>query len=149
MHCWQLAQSRTLIRAGLGLLLVSMIIGLLVPIFADMKRAVSTHIIGIAQGTLIALGTGWPRLALRKPLAIAAMLLLLYGATTAWLANLGAAIWRAGANSFPLSQSRGTPTQELLIAIGLRSAAAALLVATALTLTASLRRAPALEVERP
>jgi hydroxylaminobenzene mutase len=126
--CWQLAQSRTLIRAGFGLLLIAMIVGLLVPLFADPKRAVSTHVVGIVQGILlVASGHIWPRLALPKRASIAATLLLLYGCGAAWIANLGAAMWRAGGATFPLAEARGSVGQELVIAVVLRSSAVALI----------------------
>jgi len=140
--CWQLAQSRTLIRAGFGLLLIAMILGLLVPLFADPKRAVSTHVLGIVQGILlVASGHIWPRLALGKPASIAATLLLLYGCGAAWSANLGAAIWRAGGETFPLAEVRGSAGQELVIAIGLRSSAITLIAASVMVLIGLRNRA--------
>jgi hypothetical protein len=67
-------------------------------------------------------------------------LLLLYGCAAAWIANLGAAIWRAGGATFPLAEVRGSGGQELVIAIGLRSSAIALTCGILLTLV-GLRRA--------
>lgn len=122
-------------RAGFGLLLVAMIVGLLVPLFADPRRAVSAHVLGIVQGILlVVVGQVWPRLAFPKPVSIVAAVLLLYGCAAAWLANLAAAIWRAGGATFPLVEARGSAGQELIIAIGLRSSALALLCAIVLAL---------------
>lgn len=133
--CWQLAQSRILLRAGVGLLLGAMILGLLVPLFADPKRAVSAHVLGIVQGILlVAVSQIWPRLVFPKRISIVAAVMLLYGCAAAWLANLGAAIWRAGGATFPLATERGSAGQELVVAILLRSSAIALIGAIALAL---------------
>ena len=138
--CWQIAQSRILIRAGFALLLVALIVGLLVPMFAVPKRAVSAHVLGVVQGLLLAVaGLVWPRLAFPRAASIAATVLLLYGCAAAWSANLGAAVWRAGGGTFPLVEARGTPAQELFIAIGLRTSAIALIAAVVLMIV-GLRR---------
>jgi (hydroxyamino)benzene mutase len=136
--------SHTLILAGFTLLLLSMLIGLLVSVFAVPARAVSAHVLGVAQGTLLAVvGVVWPRLALGKRASVAAAVALLYGCGAAWLANLGAAIWPAGGATFPLIETRGTPAQELVIAIVLRSSAIALIAAVVLLLVGLCRSSPA------
>ena len=125
---WRIAQSRRLLIVGFAVLFVAMVVGLLVPAFAVPKRAVSAHVLGVAQGTLLAVtSTAWNRLALGKRWATVAAFALIYGCIAAWLANVAAAVWRAGGATLPTVDARGTWLQEIAIAIALRTSGVALL----------------------
>jgi hypothetical protein len=64
------------------------------------------------------------------------LVLAVYGCFAAWMANLAAAIWGTGNTMLPLAagQAHGTALQEGMIAIALRSAAAALIAVALLIL---------------
>jgi hypothetical protein len=64
------------------------------------------------------------------------MVLAIYGCLAAWTANLSSAVLGAGSSMLPIAagSAHGTPIQERLITIALRSAAASLIVAAVLVL---------------
>ena len=137
---WRLTQSRRLLVVGFALLFVAMVVGLLVPAFAVAKRAVSAHVLGVAQGTfLVMTSMTWKRLALGKRWANVAALALIYGCMGAWLANVAAAVWPSGGATFPTVDVRGPWPHEIAIAIALRTSAVALLAGMMLILV-GLRR---------
>jgi hydroxylaminobenzene mutase len=89
------------------------------------------------QGLFLSvLGLLWPRLKFTPRLSVIAFWLAVYGCFAAWTANLLAAIWGAGNTILPIAAgaARGSALQERIINGGLRTAAAALIAATALVL---------------
>ena len=59
--------AQRLLRAGALLFLLALLVGLAVPRFTVPRLALSTHLLGIMQGTfLIAVGLLWPRLSLTR-----------------------------------------------------------------------------------
>jgi hydroxylaminobenzene mutase len=121
-----------LIQAGALLFLAGLIVGFAVPRFAVPRLGLSVHLLGITQGLfLMVAGLVWPRLDLTRRLSLLGMGLAAYGCLAAWTANLLAALWGAGSHLLPLAagQAQGSPVQEAVIAIGLRTAAISLVAA--------------------
>ena len=136
-------QGHRLIQVGMLLFLLALLVGLAVPTFAVPRLGLSTHLLGIMQGTfLTVVGVFWPRLRLTGATARVAFVLAIYGCVAAWTANLFAAIWGAGNTIVPIAAgaARGSPIQEGVISIALRSAALSL-IATALLILWGLRGA--------
>jgi (hydroxyamino)benzene mutase len=134
---WRMRQGQRLIQVGVSLFLVALLTGLVIHKTALPRLALSAHLLGIMQGIFLAVtGLLWPRMKLGKGASRVAFLLVIYGCLAAWLANLLGAIWAAGGSMVPFAagQARGTPLQEFIIGIGLRSAAASLIVALLLML---------------
>ena len=126
----QMRQGHRLIQVGLVLFLLALLTGLAVHKMPLPRLALSTHLLGLMQGSFLAiLGLLWPRLQLGRTLSKITFLLIVYGCLAAWFANLMGAIWNAGGSMVPFAAgvARGTALQEGLITVGLRSAAASLI----------------------
>lgn len=132
-------------QAGAALLLLGLLVGLTVPHLALPRLALSAHLLGITQGTLLlAVGQLWPRLRLTARRSGLGSLLAIYGCGAAWTANLLGAVWGAGGSMVPLATGgvRGSAVQEVLIKVLLVSAALSL-VLFGVTLLWGLRGGPA------
>ena len=132
---------RRLLQAGGLLFLLGLLVGLGVPKFAVPRLALSTHLLGITQGTvLMVAGLVWPRLKVTRSQSGLGCSLARYGCAAAWTANLLGAMWGAGGAMVPLAAggARGTGLQEGLIKVLLVSAAVSL-IGFALTLLWGLR----------
>jgi hydroxylaminobenzene mutase len=108
-----------------------------VPHFAVPRIGLSAHLLGIMQGLfLMVMGLVWPRLRLGRALLRLAFCLVLYGCLAPWAANMLAAIWGAGNALLPMAagQAHGSPLQEGIIAVALRTGGASLIAAAALIL---------------
>ena len=130
-------QGHRLLQVGVFLFLLALLVGLVVPKFAVPRIGLSTHLLGIMQGTfLVAIGLAWERLRLTLAASKAAFFLAIYGCFAAWTANLTAAVLGAGRSMLPLAagSARGTPVQETVIAVALISAALSLIGMTLLVL---------------
>jgi hydroxylaminobenzene mutase len=117
---------------GMLLFLLALLVGLAVPTFAVPRLGLSTHLLGIMQGTfLMIVGVLWPRVRLTRVMARVGFFLAIYGCLAAWTANLLAAIWGAGNSMVPIAagSAHGTAIQEGIISIALRSAALSLIAA--------------------
>lgn len=120
-----------LLQVGMLLFFLALFVGLAVPKFALPRLALSTHLLGIMQGTfLLVAGSLWPRLNLTRSLSLAGCGLAIYGCIAAWTANLCGALWGAGGTMVPLAagQARGSALQEGLIRFGLMTAAVSLIL---------------------
>jgi len=138
-------QARRLLQLGLALFLLALFVGILVPRFAVPRLALSTHLLGLLQGTfVVAVSAVWPRLNFTRATSWLAFWLLVYGCVAAWLANLLGAYWGAGNTLLPMAagSAHGSALQEGAIVVLLRSSAVALVVSLALSLWASLRSFP-------
>lgn len=134
---WALRQGHFLLRAGLLLFLFALLVGLAVPHFAVPRLALSAHLLGIMQGLfLMSAGLLWPRLELTRAMSRVGAWAVTYGCYAAWAANVLAAVAGAGNSMLPMAAgaAHGSPWQEILIMVGLRSAAVSLIGATALML---------------
>jgi len=137
--------AQRLLQVGVGLFLFAVLLGLAIPHFTVPRLALSAHLIGILQGLFLAVvGLLWPRLTLTPTHFKVTFWLLVYEAVAATLSNVLAAAWDAGNTIIPMAAgpAHGSDLQEIVINIGLRSTALALIVALALILW-GLRRASA------
>lgn len=133
----QMRQGHRLIQVGVGLFLIALLTGLVVHKMPLPRLALSVHLLGIMQGTFLAVvGLLWPRLRLGRMSSKATFLLLVYGCLAAWFANLLGAIWAAGGSMVPFASgnTQGTALQEGIITVGLRTAAISLILALLLLL---------------
>ncbi|MCG6537095.1 MAG: hydrogenase [Syntrophales bacterium LBB04] len=122
--------SRRLISLGVVLFLLGLVSGLLVPILANPRMGLSSHVEGVMNGMLLILmGIIWPRLHLGNRAMKAASWLLIYGAYANWANTLLAAAWAAGGSIMPMASHglKGTPAQEMVISILAVSLALAML----------------------
>ena len=119
-----------LLRVGMMLFLFALLVGLAVPRFAVPRLGLSTHLLGLMQGTfLLVAGSLWPKLTLTRAVSRAGTYLATYGCIAAWIANLLGALWGAGNSMVPIAagQARGSVVQERIIAAGLVTAAVSLI----------------------
>ena len=133
-----------LLQVGGLLFLLGLVVGLGVPKFTVPRLALSTHLLGITQGTfLMVAGLLWPRLKLTRATSGMGRVLATYGCLAAWTANLLGAVWGAGASMVPMAAgaARGTPRPETTIRVLLISAAVSL-VCVAVLILWGLRAAP-------
>jgi hydroxylaminobenzene mutase len=139
-HSQERAAQR-LLRVGALLFLLALLVGLAVPRFAVPRLGLSTHLLGLMQGTfLLVSGLLWPKLKLTGAVSRAGSYLAIYGCIAAWTANLLGALWGAGNSMLPIAagQARGSLIQERIIAAGLVTAAVSL-IATAMIILWGLR----------
>ena len=129
--------SRRLLSLGVLLILLGFLSGLLIPILANPRMGLSSHVEGVMSGMLlILLGIIWPRLRLGDRAMKVTSLLLIYGAYANWANPLLAAAWAAGGSMMPMASMglMGTPVQEMVIGILAVSLVLALLTGISLVL---------------
>lgn len=139
---WRLRPAHRLLQLGIFLFLLALLVGIAVPRFAVPRLALSVHLLGLMQGLFLSvLGLLWPRLNFTRRLSAIGFWLAVYGCFAAWMANLLGAIWGAGNTIVPIAagQARGSDWQELIINVGLRTAAVSL-IATAVVVLWGLRK---------
>jgi (hydroxyamino)benzene mutase len=110
---------------------------LLIPVLANPRMGLTSHVEGIMSGMLlVVMGLIWPRLSLGSRAMTAASWLLIYGAYANWANPLLAAAWAAGGSMMPMASNglKGTPVQEMIIGILSVSLALALLIGIPLVL---------------
>ncbi len=132
-----LRRAHRLLQVGIFLFFLATLVGLAVPHFAVPRLGLSTHLLGIVQGIfLVVIGLLWPKLTLGPRTAHLLFWLLIYGCFAAFTANLLAGVWGAGNSMLPIAagSARGTPLQEGIIVVSLRSAAVSLIAALLMTL---------------
>ena len=128
---------RRLIRCGVLLFLLGLLTGLIVPMLANPRMGLSSHLEGVMNGiVLVVLGLVWPRLRLARAASLAAFWLVVYGTYVNWATTLAAAAWGAGAPMMPIAGlgHQGTRLQEGIIAFGLVSLALAMIATCAIVL---------------
>jgi (hydroxyamino)benzene mutase len=129
--------SKRLMRLGVLLILLSLLTGLLIPVLANPRMGLTSHVEGIMSGMLLVImGLIWTRLSLGSGAMAAASWLLIYGAYANWANPLLAAAWAAGGSMMPMASNglKGTPVQEIIIGILSVSLALALLIGIPLVL---------------
>lgn len=109
-------QSNKLIFYGILLFLLGLIIGLVIPFFANSRMGLSSHIEGVLNGMfLIILGLIWHKIALSARWLKISFWLAVYGTFANWFALLYAAIVNAG-RDLPFAKGQeGTPLQEGIV----------------------------------
>jgi (hydroxyamino)benzene mutase len=138
-------------QVGALLFLLGLLVGLGVPRFAVPRLALSTHLLGITQGTLLmVVGMLWSKLRLTGLASRTGRGLAIYGCLAAWSANLLGALWAAGNSMLPIAAgtARGTGFQEGVIRVLLVSAALSLISVAGLILW-GLRMPPPATATRP
>ena len=133
-----------LLQVGGLLFLLALLVGFAIPRFTVPRLGLSTHLLGIMQGTfLLVAGMVWPRLRLNRLASRIGCGLAIYGTIAAWTANLLGAIWGAGSSILPMASggALGSDFQEAAIKILLRSSAPCLVLLLLLILW-GLRTAP-------
>nr|AAK26516.1 hydroxylaminobenzene mutase [Pseudomonas putida] len=137
--------ARRLLQLGIALFLLGLLTGFLLPMMANPRVGLSSHLEGVLNGMfLLALGLMWPQLSLGTGARKAAFGFAVYGTYANWLATLLAGFWGAGGRMMPIAAGghAGTAAQEGLIAFALISLSLSMLVVGALALW-GLRSAPA------
>ena len=130
-------EAQRLLQIGIGLVLFAVLLGLAIPHFTVPRLALSAHLVGILQGIFLGVvGLLWSRLSLTPRQLKLTFGLIVYQAVAATLANLLAGAWGAGNSIIPMAAgaAHGSISQEIVINIGLRSSAAALIAALGLIL---------------
>ena len=122
---------RRLLQLGIVLFFLGLLTGFAVPMTANPRMALSSHLEGVLNGVfLLILGVIWERLRIGTTSARIAFWLLAYGTFANWATTLLAAIVGAGEAMMPISAAgyTGTSAQEILITVGLLSLSLAMLV---------------------
>jgi len=137
--------SRRFLQLGITLFLLGLLTGFLMPVAANPRMLLSSHLEGVLNGLfLLLLGAVWHRFRLGPGTQRTLLWLAAYGTFANWATTLLAALWGAGASMMPLAGAdhSGTSAQELLIAVGLVSLSLVMLSICPILLW-GLRRPPA------
>ena len=134
-------QSDKLIYFGIILFFIGLIIGLIVPVFANPRMGVSSHIEGVFNGMfLIILGLIWNKVDLSKRWLKISFWAAVYGTFTNCIGILIAAIFNAGKMlGIAANGQEGTPVVEGIVTFSLISLSIAMLV-VCVTVIIGLRR---------
>jgi len=129
-------QSNNLIFLGVLLFFLGLIVGLLVPIFANPRMGVSSHIEGVLNGMfLIVLGLIWHKIDLSKRWLKITFWLAIYGTFVNWLGILIAAIFNGGKMLGIMANGQeGSPLVERIVGFSLISLSVAMLFICVTTL---------------
>jgi (hydroxyamino)benzene mutase len=124
-----------LIFFGILLFLLGLLAGFAVPVMANPRMGLTTHLEGVMNGLfLVVLGLIWHRVALGPRGAGITLGLALYGSFANFLAVLIAAITGAGAMMPIAGGVEGTPVQEAVISFLLISLSLAMVAVSVLVL---------------
>ncbi|GIV46272.1 MAG: hydrogenase [Ignavibacterium sp.] len=129
-------QSQRLIFLGVTLFLLGLIVGLFVPIFANPRMGLSSHIEGVLNGIfLIVLGLIWSRIDLSDRWLKINFWLAIYGTFANWFGILVAAIFNAGKMLNIAAQGKEGPViAEAVVTFSLFSLSIAMIIVCMLTL---------------
>lgn len=123
-------QSNKLIFWGVFLFFLGLIIGLLVPIFANPRMGLSSHIEGVLNGMLlIIIGLIWHKVDLSSRWLKITFWLTIYGTFANWFGILIAAIFNAGKMlTVAANGQEGPPVIEGIVGFFLISLSIAMLI---------------------
>lgn len=123
-------QSNRLIYLGVLLFLLGLIVGLVVPLFANPRMGVSSHIEGVMNGMfLIILGLIWMKVSLSEKWLKITFWLVIYGTFMNWFGILVAAIFNAGEMLGIVAHGqKGPPLAEGFVTFSLLSLSMAMLI---------------------
>jgi hydroxylaminobenzene mutase len=123
-------QSDKLIYYGVLLFLLGLIVGLFLPLMANPRMGLSSHLEGIMNGMfLIILGLIWEKVALSTKWLKITFWLSIYGTFANWLGILIAAIFNAGKDLTVASKGQeGTPLAEGVVTFLLITLSIAMLI---------------------
>lgn len=113
----QKQQSNNLIFYGILLFLLGLIVGLFIPLMANPRMGLSSHIEGVLNGMfLVILGIIWHKMALSGRWLKITFWLAIYGTFANWLSMLYAALVNAGRDLTIAAEGKeGTPMQEAIL----------------------------------
>lgn len=128
--------SDKLIFYGFLLFLLGLITGLILPLLANPRMGLSSHLEGVMNGMfLIILGLVWPKLDLSRRWLKIAFWLAIYGTFVNWLGILAAAVLDAGAMLNIVAEgNQGSPFAEGLVTFCLISLSIAMISVTTIIL---------------
>jgi hydroxylaminobenzene mutase len=134
-------QSNRLIYYGVLLFFLGLIVGLVVPIFANPRMGVSSHIEGVLNGMfLIILGLIWNKIMLSDKWLKITFWLAIYGTFMNWFGILVAAIFNGGKMLGIMANGQeGPPIIEGIVGFSLISLSIAMVV-VCITILIGLRR---------
>lgn len=134
-------QSNNLIFLGVLLFFLGLIVGLLVPVFANPRMGLSSHIEGVLNGMLlIIIGLIWHKVDLPNRWLKITFWLTIYGTFANWFGILIAAIFNAGKMlTVAANGQEGTPIAEGVVNFFLISLSIAMLI-VCITILAGLKR---------
>jgi len=134
-------QSHKLIFLGVLLFLLGLIVGLIVPLFANPRMGVSSHIEGVLNGMfLIVLGLIWNRVKLSDRWLKITFWLAVYGTFMNWFGILIAAIFNGGKMLGIMANGQeGSPLVEAIVNFSLISLSIAM-VMVSVTVLIGLRK---------
>ncbi len=137
----QQRQSDRLVLLGAWLLLLGLVTGLVLPLLANPRMGLSSHIEAVLNGILLmVVGLVWPRLVLPAAWRGIAAWCCIYGAFANWGSLLVAAVLNAGGKLTVAAQGHaGSAFAEGVVNFGLVSLSIAMLVA-AVSIIVGLRR---------
>ncbi len=129
-------QASNLLFLGFLLFLLGLITGLIVPVFANPRLGVSSHIEGVLNGIfLIVMGLVWPRLVLPVKALQITYWLALYGTFANWFGLLFAAVFNAGKMLGVMAGgTEGSPVPEAVLAFFLVTLSIAMVIISILVL---------------
>ena len=123
-------QSNKLIIWGVFLFFIGLIVGLLVPVFANPRMGLSSHIEGVLNGMLlIIIGLIWSKVDLSSKWLKITFWLTIYGTFANWFGILIAAIFNAGKMLTVAAKGQeGHPVVEGIVGFLLVSLSIAMLI---------------------
>ncbi|MEZ5082244.1 MAG: hypothetical protein R2750_02140 [Bacteroidales bacterium] len=129
-------QANRLIYSGVLLFFLGLIVGLVVPILANPRMGVSSHIEGVLNGIfLIILGLIWNKIMLSEIWLKITFWLAIYGTFMNWFGILIAAIFNGGKMLGVMANGReGIPIVEGIVGFSLISLSIAMIVICITTL---------------
>lgn len=132
----QPAISRRFMQWGISLFLLGLLTGFAMPLFANPRMGLASHLEGILNGIfLVALGLIWHKIRLSRRVTTLTFWLAIYGTFANWLATLLAAWWGAGL-MMPIAANgqTGNALQEAIISNLLLSLSTAMILVCILVL---------------
>lgn len=129
-------QSDWLIFLGILLFLLGLIVGLIVPLLANPRMALSSHLEGVLNGMLLViLGLIWHKIELSVRWLKISFWLAIYGTFANWFGILVAAIFNAGKMLTVAAEGQqGSPFAEGVVNFSLFSLTVAMLAVSILIL---------------
>ncbi len=134
-------QSNRLVYFGVLLFLLGLIVGIIVPMLANPRMGVSSHIEGVLNGMfLIILGLIWDKIILSKKWMKITFWLAIYGTFMNWFGILVAAIFNGGKMLGIMAEGKeGSPIVEGIVGFSLISLSIAMVIIS-VTILIGLRR---------
>jgi hydroxylaminobenzene mutase len=135
-------QSDQLIFSGVLLFFAGLIVGLFVPLFANPRMGLSSHIEGILNGIfLIVLGLIWFKIQLSGAWLKTVFWLAVYGTFANWFCMLIAAVFNAGQTlTIAANGQKGPPVAEAIVSFLLVSLSLSMLILCVAVLTGLARQ---------